>query len=100
MQTQRINHINAKIITLLSCIALLTVLTGYFQPPQRDEGTGAHIFQISIVLLAPTILIYFATADWKQWTRSVRRLILPVAALALAFAALSYLEHFWYAIRP
>jgi hypothetical protein len=43
MTGQRINRLSSKFIFALSLIALLTVLTGYFQPPQTDEGTGAHI---------------------------------------------------------
>jgi hypothetical protein len=78
----------------LSVIALLTVLSGYFQRPQPDEGTGAHIFQLSIVALVPTILLFLATADWKQPSRSARPLAIPAVALVIAFAALYYLEHF------
>jgi hypothetical protein len=75
-------------------VALLTVLSGYLQPPQRDEGWGAHIFQLTIVLLAPTLVFFLATADWKQPVRSARPLALPAAALVLAFGALFYLEHY------
>jgi hypothetical protein len=78
----------------LSFTALLAVFSGYFQPPQPDEGVGAHIFQVSIVALLPTILLFLATADWKQPWRSARPLVLPAAALALAFAALYHLEHY------
>ncbi len=31
--------------------------SGYFQSLQPDEGTAAHIFQLSIVLMIPTILV-------------------------------------------
>jgi len=91
---QRINRISGKIIIVLSVLALCTVLSGYFQPPQPDEGSAAHIFQLSIALLVPTILLFLATADWKQPWRSARPLALPAAALVLAFAALYYLEHY------
>lgn len=82
---------------VLSFIALLTVLTGYFQAPQPDEGAAAHIFQLSIVLLCPAFLIFLVTADWSH-TRRVFQTIVPAsAAVFLAFAALYYLEHVWYA---
>ncbi len=94
MRAQRVNTISGKVIIVLSLIALLTVISGYFQPPQQDEGPAAHIFQFSIVALVPTILLFLLTADWKQPRRSARPLALPAAALVLAFAALYYLEHF------
>ncbi len=94
MDVQQINRVSSRAILVLSLVALGTVLIGYTQPPQPDEGALAHIFQIAIVLLAPMILLFFGTADWKQPSRSARRLVVPTAALVLAFAALYYLEHF------
>ena len=94
MTGQQVNRISGKIIIVLSLIALFTVLSGYNQPPQPDEGSGAHIFQLSIALLVPMILLFLATADRKQPLRSARPLALPAAALVLAFAALYYLEHY------
>ena len=96
MTRQQVNRVSGRVILALSLIALLTVLSGYFQPPQPDEGTAAHIFQLSIVALVPLILLFLATADWKQPSRSARPLAFPVAALVVAFAALYYLEHYHY----
>jgi hypothetical protein len=100
MTAQQINRLSAKIIIVLSLLALLAVLSGYTyrpQPPEPDEGTAAHIFQLSIVAVALSILVFLTTADWKQPLRSVRPLAFPAAALVLAFGALYYLEHFRYA---
>ncbi len=94
MRAHQLNRISSKVILVLSLIALLTVLSGYFQPPQPDEGAAAHIFQLAIVALVPTILLFLLTADWKQPWRTARPLALPAAALVLAFAALYYLEHY------
>jgi hypothetical protein len=97
MRGQQINRISGKVVIVLSLTALLTVLSGYTQPPQPpepDEGTAAHIFQLSIVALVPMILLFLATADWKQPFRSARPLVFPSAALVLAFGALYYLEHY------
>jgi hypothetical protein len=97
MIAQQINRLSANIIIVLSVLALLTVLSGYIHaplPPEPDEGTAAHIFQLSIVAVAFSILVFLVTADWKQPLRSVRPLAFPAAALALAFGALYYLEHF------
>ena len=94
MRAHQLNRISSKVIIVLFLIALLTVLSGYFQPPQPDEGAAAHIFQLTIVALVPTILLFLLTADWKQPWRTARPLALPAAALLLAFAALYYLEHY------
>jgi hypothetical protein len=94
MDSQQINRLSSKIALALSLSALLAVLSGYTQPPQTDEGTGAHIFQLSVVALVPTILLFLVTADWKQPLRSARPLAIPTAALALAFGALFNLEHY------
>jgi len=94
---ERINRAAAILITGLSLIALLAVLSGYIhptQPPDPDEGTAAHIFQLAIVLLVPALLLFLATADWKQPGRTIRPLAFPVASLVVAFGMLYYLEHY------
>ena len=96
MQAQKINRDCGKIILVLSVVALLTVLSGYTQPPQPDEGTAAHIFQLSVVALAGMVLLFLATADWRQGWSSARPLRIPAVTMTLAFAALYYLEHFFY----
>ena len=95
MRAQQINRVSGKVLIVASLIALLAVLSGYTQPPQPDEGTAAHIFQLSIVALVPTIILFLATADWRQPMRSAARpLAIPVVALVLAFGALYYLEQY------
>jgi hypothetical protein len=96
MGARRVNRISGRILIALSFVALLTVITGYFQAPQPDEGTGAHIFQLSIVALVPTLLVFLSTADWKQPWQSSQPLAISAAAVAIAFAALYCLEHVWY----
>jgi|ERR1700675_865740 len=94
VRAKQINRVSGKTLIVLSLTALLAVLTGYTQPPQQDEGTAAHIFQLSIVALVPILLVFFATADRRQPLRSARSLAIPAAALVLAFGALYYLEHY------
>jgi hypothetical protein len=94
MSGEQINRVSSKTLIVLSLIALITVLSGYTQPPQPDEGTAAHIFQLSIVALGPMALLSFATPNWNRPMRSVRPLVFPAAALLLAFGALYYLEHY------
>ena len=104
MRAQQLNRLSTLGLVVLSLTALLTVLpfalravlTGHIPPPEPDEDTGAHIFQLSIVALAPTGVLFFATADWTQPLRSARRLIFPVVALILAFGILYYFEKVYY----
>jgi hypothetical protein len=93
MPWQHINRVTSKAVLVLSLTALIAVLSGYAQPPPPDEGTAAHIFQLSIVLLVPTIFLFLASADWTQRARSVQPLALPAGVLVIAFGALYYLEH-------
>jgi hypothetical protein len=44
----KLNTVGGGTLVALSLIALLTVLIGYRQPPQVDEGTGAHIFPLPL----------------------------------------------------
>src|SRR5438067_1175340 len=97
MRAQQINRISAIGLIVLALTALLDVLLlGYTRPPLPDEGTGAHIFQLSVLMLVPTGLLFIATADWTQPVQNVKRLVVPIAVLALAFVALYYLEHSYY----
>ena len=91
---QQINTVSRGIMVALSVIAFLTVLIGYTQPPLPDEGTLAHVFQLSIGLFALTLAFFLATADWTRPLRSLRFLLLPSVTLAIAFGALFYLEHY------
>lgn len=97
MRAQHINRAATAGLFVLSLTALLDVLLlGYTRPPLPDEGTGAHIFQLAIAALVPTGFLFLVTADWTQPMRIVRRLAPPAVLVVLAFAALYYLEHYFY----
>lgn len=96
MTVQPVNRVSGTMITILSLAALLAVLSGYLQAPQPDEGSAAHIFQLSVALLVPVGATFLVTADWTGPWRSVRPLVFPAAALIIAFAALYYLEQYFY----
>jgi hypothetical protein len=97
VKTETVNRASGVALGVLSLTALLDVLLlGYTRPPLPDEGMGAHIFQLSIVALVPAGLLFLATADWTKPVRLVRRLTVPAVAVVLAFAALYYLEHYFY----
>ena len=98
MISQRLNRISRTSLVVLSLTALLTVASGYFQSPQSDEGSAAHVFQISVVLFAGALLVFLATADWRQPVRSTRALLVPGSVLIVSFAALFYLEHYFYVV--
>ncbi len=79
-RARKINRAAAIASIVLSLIALFTVLSGFLEPPQpreTDEGAAAHIFQLSIAALFPTLLVFLFTADWKHPARSARPLVLP-----------------------
>ena len=97
MRGQQINRVSTIALIVLSLTALLDVLLlGYTQPPLPDEGTGAHIFQLAIAALVPMGSLFLATANWARPVRIARRLAFPAAVVVLAFAALYYLEHYFY----
>ena len=93
MRTRNLNRVSGIVLVLLSLTALLIVLWGYTQPPLPDEGTGAHLFQLSILLLAPTGLLFLASVDRRQFRRAAIPLVLAGTLTVLAFGALYYLEH-------
>jgi hypothetical protein len=80
-------------VVLLSLIALACVVSGYFQPPQRDEGAAAHLFQLAVAAWVPCGIVMTGTAG----ARGIRRAIAPAATsailMAIAFGALYVLEH-------
>lgn len=94
MNQQKISRISRISSMVLSLLALFTVLSGFMQPPQSDEGTGAHIFQLSIVALVPILVLFLATAEWKKPLQTLRLLAAPAVVLVLAFSSLYCLEHY------
>jgi len=94
MCVQRINRFSRFAVVVLAFLALGTVAIGCTQPAQSDEGALAHIFQLSIGLLLPMLLLFLVTADWRKPAQSIRLLALPGVTLTIAFAALYYYEHF------
>jgi len=104
VQAHRIYRICVVAAFLFSLSALGTILTGvapilltgHVPPPVRDEGTQAHIFQLSIAALLPVGMVCVATADWTRPQRVIRALTIPAAAVLAAFALLYYFEHVIY----
>jgi hypothetical protein len=103
MHARQVNRVSSMVLTALSLTALApllgvilrAVLTGYVPAPEPDEGTGAHIFQLSIAALLPVGLVFLASVDWKRPVQYLRRLALPTSIVALAFAILYYYETYY-----
>ncbi len=95
MDRQKINRISGIIPVVMSLVALLVVLIVVFTGWERnltDEGTAAHIFQLLIVLQAPIILLFLATADWKHFMQVARPLAFQVLAIGLAFVPVAFFK--------
>jgi hypothetical protein len=99
VSTQRINVITNLVLTGLSLAAAVLVGLGYTQRPLDDEGTLAHLFQLSMVALMPAGLLFVVTADWARPAKVLRRLAAPAVLILLAFGGLYYLEHHYYPAR-
>ena len=95
MNPRRLNRACGVVLVALSLVALGTVALGYVLhlPRETDEGTAAHIFQLSILALIPVGVMYLATANWSARPGPLRPLVLTAVALALAFVGLYFLEH-------
>ena len=92
MTTRVVHRASSILLMVLSLVAFLVVLWGFTQPPLPDEGTGAHIFQLSVAAMLPSLLVFFATADWTHAWRSARPLVFAAAVTVAAFASLYHLE--------
>lgn len=84
---------SGRFATALAVAALLAVLSASPGPPARDEGTAAHIFQLAVMGAVLALGLFLATADWRRPWPAVRRLVTPVAVLAVAFRVLYMFEH-------
>lgn len=59
-------------------------------PRQADENTWAHIFQLAMSAQLPLLLLFLATADWRQRRRVFILLGAQLVAAGAAFAALAW----------
>src|SRR4051794_7072033 len=96
VSSMRLNRVSVVGLMAFSLTALLVVLWGYTQPPLADEGTGAHVFQLSVAMLLPLTALFLGTANWSTPGRVLRPLAIVGAVTTLAFAALYVLEHVYY----
>jgi len=89
----RIHRIGALAILFFSAVALLTILIGIGQPPEPDEGTLAHIFQLAVAAILPCGLVFFFFADPRRPWRDGKIVALAAVMLTVAFTLLYWMEH-------
>jgi hypothetical protein len=95
MFVRTLHRLSGSALITFPMLALLAAGSGYFQAPQPDEGSAAHVFQLSIAALVPTILLFAATADRRQPFPG-RLLAYAAIIVAIAFGALFYLERVYH----
>jgi len=70
MRGQQINRVTGRVVIVVALTqALLAVLSGTLsrrsRPSRRRHG-GTYLSAVNIAALVPMILLFLATADWKQ----------------------------------
>ena len=100
MTTEQVNRMSGITFIAFSLVAAVLVVSAAAlaivsgRPPQpHDEGTAAHIFQVSVVIAAFSAFVFVGTADWQQPGRATRTLVAGALLVAVAFAVLYYFEH-------
>jgi len=90
--SQKIHNFSRVAPIIMSLLSLAVVIEGVVQFGLRhrevDEGWQAHLFQLLMVLQVPIVLLFAATANWKQPSRALRVLGLQAAAWCAALGAL------------
>lgn len=86
----RTNRICTVLPVVFSIVALGLVLGAVAAglPPQSDEGTAAHLYQLLMVAQFPLVIVFIATTDWTRPRRAMVVLAVQAIAAAAAFAAL------------
>jgi cytochrome bd-type quinol oxidase subunit 2 len=59
-------------------------------PPQADENAWAHLFQLAMAAQLPLMVLFLATANWRQRRRVIILLAAQVVAASAAFGALAW----------
>ena len=87
-----INRILMVLPILFSLLALALVLGNVAAgvPPQQDEGTSAHLFQLLIAAQLPLVLLFLATSDWMRPMRLFLALTVQALAVAAALGSLAW----------
>jgi len=86
----RTNRICTVLPVMFSIIALGLVLGAVAAgvPPQSDEGTLAHLYQLLMAAQFPLVIVFIATAEWTRPRQAMIVLMVQAIAGAAALAAL------------
>lgn len=90
--SQKIHNFSRVAPVIMSLLALALIIEGLaqfgFHHREADEGWQAHVFQLLMVLQVPIMLLFAATANWKQPGRTLLVLGVQAAAWGAALGAL------------
>lgn len=90
--SQKIHNFSRVAPVIMSLLALALIMEGLaqfgFHHREVDEGWQAHLFQLLMVLQVPIVLLFAATANWKQPSRALLILGLQAAAWSASLGAL------------
>jgi hypothetical protein len=89
-ELNRLSGIAPVGLSLLAFGLVLIVATTGWERHLPDEGTAAHLFQLTIGAEIPLILLSLGTADWKRARSVVLPLSCQLAGLLLAFGAVAW----------
>jgi len=95
--SRKIHNFSRVAPLVMSLLALALIIEGLVQfglhHREVDEGWQAHLFQLLMVLQVPIVLLFAATANWRQPGRTLWVLGLQTMAWTAALGAL-YLAGF------
>lgn len=88
----RTNRILMAAPVMCSLIALAIVVGNVAAgvPPQPDEGTSAHLFQLLIAVQFPLVIGFAATAEWNRPIRVFLGIVVQALAFSAALGALAW----------
>jgi hypothetical protein len=89
--SQKIHNFSRVAPIIMSLLSLALIIEGLLQfglhHREVDEGWQAHLFQLLMGLQVPIVLLFAATANWRQPSRALQVLGLQALAWGAAFAA-------------
>ena len=70
MTRSTVNRITLVLPLVLSALAFALVMTNILLgvPPQPDENTSAHIWQLLMAAQLPLVVLFLVTAEWRSWS--------------------------------
>ncbi len=91
---QKIHNFSRVGPVIMSVLSFALVIEGVLQfglhHREVDEGWQAHLFQLLMVLQVPIVVLFTATANWKQPNRALLVLGVQGAAWCAALGALYF----------